>query len=107
MAFDHFTLSDDPRQNVQWLIDNMPDGTNLTVDIVCHSRGGLVARTLAEQISSFRLGSKRINVDRIIFVAVPNAGTALTDGVCAEKSLDLYTVSYKTAARTIIRVAQR
>jgi hypothetical protein len=80
VALDHFTLSHTPRQNVEWLLAQIPDGCNLDVDIVCHSRGGLVSRTLAEHQSELSLGSRGISVGRVIFVASPNAGTALADG---------------------------
>ena len=49
-AFNHFTMAHDPEQNVRWFaeaIRPMSAGI-LDVDVVCHSRGGLVARTLAE-----------------------------------------------------------
>ena len=40
LAVNHFTLSHGPRQNVEWLLSQVPAGTKLEVDIVCHSRGG-------------------------------------------------------------------
>jgi hypothetical protein len=78
-AFNHFTLSHDPRANVEWLMAQIPKRTNLQVDIICHSRGGLVARTLAERPSVFGLDTKRIDVKRIVFVGVPNHGTLLAN----------------------------
>lgn len=78
-AFDHFTLSHDPRRNVEWLLAQLPAGRPLEVDIVCHSRGGLVARTLSEQPSVFGVDTSRIAVRRIVFVGVPNGGTLLTN----------------------------
>ena len=44
-AFDHFTLSHDPRQNVDWFLEQIPEAARFDLDVVCHSRGGLVART--------------------------------------------------------------
>jgi hypothetical protein len=76
-AFNHFTLSHDPRQNVEWLLNNLPQGSPLDVDIVCHSRGGLVARTLTERPSAFGLDTSPLNVRRIVFAGVPNGGTLL------------------------------
>ncbi|HYO14678.1 MAG TPA: hypothetical protein VE685_15900 [Thermoanaerobaculia bacterium] len=90
-AFDHFTLSEDPRQNVEWFFDNVPDGARLDVDVVCHSRGGLVARTLAERESEFSLGSRDLNIQKIVFVAVPNAGTILANAKYMSDFLDTYT----------------
>ena len=79
-AFNHYSLSHDPAQNVRWLTDQLralaPD-VRLTVDIVCHSRGGLVARTLAEGGAVFGIDTGQIEVRRIAFVAAPNKGTVL------------------------------
>jgi pimeloyl-ACP methyl ester carboxylesterase len=89
-AFDHFTLSQDPRKNLDWFCSNLPDGQDLDVDIVCHSRGGLVGRLLAERQSEFSLGSRRLRVGRIVFVAVPNSGTILADTRYMNDFVDSY-----------------
>lgn len=78
-AFDHYTLSEDPRQNVDWFIEQLPESIKLDLDIVCHSRGGLVSRVLTERQSELSLGSRTLNVNRLVFVATPNTGTVLTD----------------------------
>jgi pimeloyl-ACP methyl ester carboxylesterase len=78
-AFDHFTLSDDPFTNIEWFLKQVPDGTSLDLHIVCHSRGGLVGRVLAEKQKEISLGTKTIDVGKVVFVASPNAGTALAD----------------------------
>ena len=49
-AFDHFTLSHSPQENVAELAARMPDGLELEVDVVSHSRGGLVTRVLAGEL---------------------------------------------------------
>ena len=90
-AFDHFTLSQDPRQNVNWLVDRLPDGTALDVDIVCHSRGGLVSRMLAERQGELGLGSRSLRVGKVVFVGTPNAGTALADPKHMGAFIDTYT----------------
>ncbi|MBK8461334.1 MAG: hypothetical protein IPL43_15120 [Micropruina sp.] len=69
-ALDHHTLGVSPLENVEALAASMPDGLELEVDLVCHSRGGLVGRALARPGSPFK-------VRRIIHVATPNHGTAL------------------------------
>jgi caspase domain-containing protein len=91
LALDHFTLSHTPRQNVEWLIGQIAEGRRLDVDILCHSRGGLVSRTLVEQQSELSLGSKGVSVGRVVFVATPNAGTALADGEHLGDLVDTYT----------------
>jgi hypothetical protein len=80
IALDHFTLSHTPRQNVDWLVEQIPDGTELRLDLIGHGRGGLVARSLVEHQSEFSLGSRKLSAGRVVLVASPNAGTALADG---------------------------
>lgn len=79
-AFNHFSLSHDPLENVRqfntMLQQLLPSGS-LDVDIVAHSRGGLVARTLADGGDVFGLDTSRINVHRAVFAGVPNQGTPL------------------------------
>jgi hypothetical protein len=78
-AFNHPSMSRDPKHNIEWLLDHLPadTGTPWPIDIVCHSRGGLVARTLAEQPSAFGLDTQRLKVRRVVLAGVPNAGTLL------------------------------
>ncbi len=90
-ALDHFTLSQDPKQNVNWLLDRLPGDASLDVDIICHSRGGLVSRVLNEKQSELSLGSRSLRVGRIIFVGSPNAGTILADGDHVGDLIDTYT----------------
>ncbi len=71
LAFDHPTMHDDPTENVRQLLAAWPLGRS-DVDVVCHSRGGLVSRVLAQ-------ASPDVRVRRLVFGAAPNAGTALTD----------------------------
>ncbi len=90
-AFDHPTLSVDPRHNAEWFLSQVPDGTSLDVDIVCHSRGGLVARSLAEKQAAFSLGSRTLRVGKIVFAAAPNDGTPLADTKYMNDFIDSYT----------------
>ncbi|MFT3860456.1 esterase/lipase family protein [Micropruina sp.] len=71
-ALDHHTLGASPVENADLARELIPDGLELDVDIVCHSRGGLVSRALAGQ------GTDPVfNVRRIVHVASANHGTAL------------------------------
>ncbi len=90
-AFDHFTLSHDPKQNIAWLFEHLPADAALDLDIVCHSRGGLVSRVLAEQQSAFSLGARALKVGKVVFVASPNAGTSLADPEHMGALVDTYT----------------
>ncbi|HEX3048731.1 MAG TPA: hypothetical protein VHY08_28545 [Bacillota bacterium] len=90
-AFDHYTLSEDPKENIEWFLRNLPDNLNLDLDIICHSRGGLVSRCLAEKQSVISMGARSIKVNKIIFAATPNAGTPLTDNNYMGDFIDSYT----------------
>ncbi|MFZ7128100.1 MAG: esterase/lipase family protein [Desulfobacterales bacterium] len=93
LAFNHHSLSHDPRRNVEWLLTKLPDGKSLEIDIVCHSRGGLVARTLAQHPSRFGLDTSRVRVRRVVFVGVPNNGTLLAHPDHMVKMLDRLTTA--------------
>lgn len=88
-AFDHFTLSHDPERNLVEFLDRMPSSAELKVDLVSHSRGGLVSRALAGETS---LGAiPRIDVGKAVFVAAPNHGTPLADAAHMMEFIDRYT----------------
>ncbi len=91
LAFDHPTLSDDPKQNTAWFVEHLPEGMELDVDIICHSRGGLVSRVLAEKQAELPMGNRRVDIEKIIFVASPNAGTILADPAYLGDLVDSYT----------------
>ncbi len=76
LAFDHPTVSASPTENVAWLGRQLEalGERRLTVDIVSHSRGGLVSRLLSEQPG---LVGGRVDVGRLVMVGTPNAGTEL------------------------------
>ena len=69
----------------------IPDGTSLDLDIICHSRGGLVSRMLSEKQGDFSLGSRRLRVGKVVFVGAPNAGTGLADPAHVGEVLDVFT----------------
>ena len=90
-AFNHPSLSQDPLSNARWLLDELQrlqvGSPPLEVDIVCHSRGGLVARSLAHASDG------KLAVRRIVFVGVPNAGTLLAHPDHMVKMLDRLTTA--------------
>ncbi len=90
-AFDHFTLSDDPRTNVEHFIGLLPPDVQLDLDVLCHARGGLVARSLAERSGEFGAGARRVKIHKVVFAGAPNAGTALADSKHLGALLDRYT----------------
>lgn len=84
-SFDHPSLSVDPHANASTLLSFVPPGIQLDVDVVTHSRGGLVARALA---CAAPIDSSPIRVGMIIHVGAPNAGTALADVESHAKFVD-------------------
>jgi pimeloyl-ACP methyl ester carboxylesterase len=74
LAFDHPTLSVDPGHNARRLAELLPAGLDLQLDIVAHSRGGLVARELAQRANANGLDGK-VRVQSVTFVGTPNLGT--------------------------------
>ena len=76
VAFDHPSLSVDPLANAAELSSRLPDGMELEVDIVAHSRGGLVARAIAGELDGPLPG---LRVRRAVLVGTPNHGTPLAN----------------------------
>lgn len=89
-ALDHFTISVTPHDNVRWLAEHLGDGQPLTLDVVAHSRGGLVGRALAERGDELGL-TGRLRVRTLVMVGTPNAGTALADRDHVSQLLDRFT----------------
>ena len=92
IAFDHPTVAMSPAENaeefVAWFVEHIEpnlDGKALEIDVVAHSRGGLVARELAE------LAPPGLVIRSIVFVATPNSGTPLCDAAHLGDLLDVAT----------------
>jgi hypothetical protein len=75
IGFDHPTGSVGPADNAQWFLDQIPEKIELDLDIVCHSRGGLVARSIADKAAKRGM---TVNIRRIVFAATPNGGSPIT-----------------------------
>jgi len=84
-GYDHWTIAKTPQQNALDLLRLLPADAGWQLDILCHSRGGLVVRSLLAEshsepqlaaISSARKG-RIARVGRVIFVAAANQGTPL------------------------------
>ncbi|WP_330474321.1 DUF7379 domain-containing protein [Terrabacter sp. C0L_2] len=90
LGFDHRTLSVDPERNARDLLALLePHRGELVVDVITHSRGGLVTRAFVESVLP---GSGlRTSVDSIVFVAATNGGTHLADPERWHDLVDLYT----------------
>jgi len=100
IGFDHRTLSDDPAENaadllralesVRWL--HTPE-----IHVVAYSRGGLVFRSLVEQL--LPASSLQARFPRAVFVACANGGTRLAEPDNWRVFIDLYTNLVAAAAR--------
>ena len=73
-AFNHFTLSRSPEENVAALLKSLP-ANGLEFDVVTHSRGGLVLRHIIERPDLFGAAARRFQLGQAVLVASPNAGT--------------------------------
>ncbi|MEO7351943.1 MAG: CHAT domain-containing protein, partial [Marmoricola sp.] len=90
----------DPLENARNLLKRLRThrpGAELVIDIITHSRGGLVTRSFAEELLP---GSGwPAKVDIVVFVAATNAGTHLADPKRWGDLVDLYTNLASVTAR--------
>jgi hypothetical protein len=78
IAFDHPTLADDPIENARTFFGLVGDRT-LALDIVCHSRGGLVTRAIAERPGDLQGLAPNVTVGTAVLVGTTSNGTILAD----------------------------
>ncbi|MGH8977301.1 MAG: esterase/lipase family protein, partial [Acidimicrobiia bacterium] len=88
-AYDHHTLSKTPAQNAADLVGRLRqlNSPHLVVDVIAHSRGGLVARELA----ALQQRGSLVEVRSVLFVATPNTGTPICDPNHLQRLIDRYT----------------
>ncbi|TQS46443.1 DUF7379 domain-containing protein [Cryptosporangium phraense] len=77
LGFDHPTLHVDPAVNASWFLDRLPRDRPVTLDLLTHSRGGLVGRQIADPDVAAAAGVPAPDVRRLIHVGTPNNGTVL------------------------------
>jgi pimeloyl-ACP methyl ester carboxylesterase len=92
VAFDHPTMTATPRENVEWLLGQIPVDGNVVVHALTHSRGGLVARTLAEKLTELVTlpSPHRVAVRTLVLVGAPDNGTALADAQHMSDFVDVF-----------------
>ncbi|HZZ95062.1 MAG TPA: hypothetical protein VFE23_21060 [Usitatibacter sp.] len=91
-GWDHRTLSVDPRANAVKLYEALAAVTVASppvIDVVCHSRGALVVRSLVEEVLPGK--TWRPAIGRVIFAAGANAGTLFARPANWHALLDLAT----------------
>ncbi|MEO7236509.1 MAG: CHAT domain-containing protein [Lapillicoccus sp.] len=102
LGFDHRTLSVDPLANAHDLAERLTAfraQQTVTVDVVCHSRGGLTARSLVEAVLP---GTPwRGRVDRMVFLGATNAGTPFAAPDRWSDLADVYTNLVAANARAL------
>jgi hypothetical protein len=76
-AFNHFTISRTPEENARMLLEALDETKTYSFDVVTHSRGGLVLRTLSERPDLFGSALGRLQLGKAVLVASPNEGTPL------------------------------
>ena len=90
IAFDHPTLADSPIANARALMKIVRD-RKLMVDIVCHSRGGLVTRSLAERPGDLATLAPNFSVRTAVLVGSTSNGTDLANADRLKDLLDRLT----------------
>lgn len=102
LGYDHSTLAADPQANAEAIaraLDETGPPKGTSVDIVAYSRGGLVARTLAEGLITKRL--PHLSVGRVVYVGATNGGTALAEPENWKALIDLITNLAAVAGRVL------
>ena len=90
IGFDHSTLAETPHENAIDLVERLDRFRKpVQIDAVTYSRGGLVFRSLVEQI--LPASDTRPDVGQAVFVGVPNHGTLLADPENWKALVDIYT----------------
>ena len=93
IGYDHFTLSLDPDDNATFFLNQVKQaipGASIDLDILCHSRGGIVSRALTERGRTLVPGHN-CNFRKVLFVATPNAGSPLGDAEHVVDMVDVFT----------------
>lgn len=104
LGFNHRSLGDDPRQNAQALLDALKreyfGDHPPEIDVITHSRGGLVVRTLIEELAP--ASGLRASFARAILVATTNNGTYLASPENWRDLANLYTTLAVAGSRALM-----
>jgi hypothetical protein len=98
LCFEHPTLQVPPWINALDLSRAFA-GSDASVDVICHSRGGLVTRWWLEVFSRTLLANARV-----VFVAAPMSGTGLASPYRLRAAMKLFT-NYAIAAKHVAGLA--
>lgn len=93
VGFNHLSVTLSPEDNARFFLERAkrarPDGA-FQFDILCHSRGGIVSRTLAERGRDI-FADCNCEFRKVYFVASPNKGSALGDPEHMLEMIDVFT----------------
>ena len=90
IGYDHPTLSETPLENAVDLVERLGRFKRpMRLDVVTHSRGGLVYRSMTELL--LPSSASRPQLGPAVFVGVPNGGTSLAEPDNWNTLVDLYT----------------
>lgn len=107
LGYDHKTLSAPPTENAIDIItrlDQLGFAEPPTVDAIAFSRGGLVLRSLIEEILPSH--PNKFVIRRAVFVACTNGGTELANPKNWNRFVDRYTNLAAAGSRVVARVPQ-
>lgn len=93
IAYDHLTVTKDPEDNARHFlktVKKLSQQGRFDFDILCHSRGGIVARTLVERGETL-LPGHNCTFGKVYFAATPNQGSPLADPAHIVDMLDVFT----------------
>jgi hypothetical protein len=93
IAFDQLSLVHSPEDNARFFLETLRaarPAARFPLDILCHSRGGIVARTLVERGREL-VPEHTCSFGSVYFVAAPNAGSPLGDADHIVDMIDVFT----------------
>lgn len=83
ICFDHPTIMDGPKDNVDYLVKQLPQGFQAPINILTHSRGALIGKYAGQYVPQFR-------INRGALVAGANGVGYLSAGWMVTKLLNTY-----------------
>ena len=90
IGFDHSTLAETPGDNAIDLVERLGRFKKpMQIDAITYSRGGLVFRSLVEQV--LPSSDAKPDVGQVVFVGVPNHGTLFAEPANWKTLIDVYT----------------
>ncbi|MFL5385770.1 MAG: esterase/lipase family protein [Longimicrobiaceae bacterium] len=89
-GYDHETLALGPLENARDLISRLPAHTE--IEILCHSRGGLVVRALLQHPEcQASLRARQIKIRNVVFMGAANHGSPLAEPGKTDELLTMFT----------------